>query len=90
VPQEDGHVDGVIYKDVPDSAWERLDRFEGEMYDRQTVKVKLKDGTTMPAATYVVKPEFMGYIDPSDWDFEEFRRNRKASFQRQYKGYLSL
>jgi gamma-glutamylcyclotransferase (GGCT)/AIG2-like uncharacterized protein YtfP len=90
VPHEAGRVEGVVYRDVPDSAWERLDRFEGEMYARRRVQIKLNDGSTLPAATYMVQPAFLGHLEQSDWDFADFLRNGKTSFQRHYKGYQSL
>ena len=90
VPHEEGRVEGVVYRNVPDSAWGRLDRFEGEMYARQLVQIELNDGSTLQAATYVVQPEFLGHLDQTDWDFADFLRNGKASFQRHYKGYQSL
>jgi len=51
-----GFVEGVVYRNLPLSAWERLDRFEGEMYIRQPVRVELKDGTVLPAETYCSAP----------------------------------
>ncbi|UCF81927.1 MAG: gamma-glutamylcyclotransferase [Desulfobacteraceae bacterium] len=90
VPHKEGRVEGVVYRNVPGSAWERLDRFEGEMYARQLVQIDLNNGATLLAATYVVQPEFLGHLDQSDWDFADFLRNGKASFQRHYKGYQSL
>ena len=90
VPDEDCRVEGIVYLGVPHSAWIRLDRFEGEMYARQAVQVALDDGTTLPAETYVAKPEFLAQLGPSEWDFEGFLRSAKTTFQRQYKGYGSL
>jgi gamma-glutamylcyclotransferase (GGCT)/AIG2-like uncharacterized protein YtfP len=90
VPHEEGRVEGLVYRNVPDSAWERLDRFEGEMYARQLVQIELNDGATLPAATDVVQPEFLANLDQSDWDLADFLRNGKASFQRHFKGYQSL
>ncbi len=34
IPSEDGRVEGVVYRHLPNSTWERLDRFEGNMYQR--------------------------------------------------------
>ena len=90
VSDEKGRVEGVVYRNVPNSAWERLDRFEGEMYARQLVQIDLNDGATLLAATYVVKPEFLDHLEASEWDFADFLRSGKASFQRRYKGYQSL
>jgi len=90
VPDEEGLVGGVVYRNVPNSAWDRLDRFEDEMYARQLVQIELNDGTTLLAATYVVSPEFLDHLEQSEWDFADFLRNGKAKFQRHYKGYQSL
>jgi gamma-glutamylcyclotransferase (GGCT)/AIG2-like uncharacterized protein YtfP len=85
VPDEEGLVAGVLYRDVPDPAWDRLDRFEGEMYARRVVRIEQSDGAALPAATYVVRQEFLDRLDQSDWDFAGFLRNGKASFQKHYK-----
>ena len=90
VPDEEGRVEGVVYRNVSHSAWDRLDRFEGEMYTRESVKIELTNGVTLPAGTYVVRPEFLDYLDQCDWDFGDFLRNGKARFQNHYKGYQSL
>jgi gamma-glutamylcyclotransferase (GGCT)/AIG2-like uncharacterized protein YtfP len=90
VPDEEGCVEGVVYRSVPEAAWDRLDQFEGEMYTRQFVQLELNDGATLPAAAYVVRPQFLDRLDPSDWDFAEFLRHGKARFQSHYQGYQSL
>ncbi len=90
VPDAKGSVEGVVYRNVPESAWDRLDLFEGEMYARQRVQIELKDGGTLSAEAYVVQPAFLDRLDQSDWDFADFLRNGKARFQRHYKGYQSL
>ena len=89
-PDADACVDGVIYRDVPKPAWERLDRFEGGMYLRREVQIELGDGSTAGAETYIVKPEFMDLLEVSEWEFSEFLRSGKARFQKGYKGYRSL
>ena len=87
---EGGSVQGVVYRKVPAWAWERLDRFEGEMYERRVVQIELEEGAMVPAAAYVVKPEFVDQLDPFDWDFADFLRNGKERFQKGYRGFLSL
>lgn len=90
VPDENGRVEGVLYLNVPGPAWDRLDRFEGEMYARQRVVVEQNDGVVWPAETYVVRPEFRGHLDSSDWDFALFLRTGKDRFMKYYKGYQSI
>ena len=90
VPDKKGSVAGIIYLNLPAPVWDRLDRFEGRMYVRQPVQVELRDGTILPAATYVVRQEFIDHLEESDWDFDDFLRNGKKSFQLNYRGYRQL
>jgi gamma-glutamylcyclotransferase (GGCT)/AIG2-like uncharacterized protein YtfP len=78
---------GVVYRDLPDAAWERLDRFEGDLYARLDVAVELEDGGTVPAEAYIVRPEHVDCLEASGWDFDVFLREGKARFLREYKGF---
>ena len=90
VPDQAGRVAGIVYKNVSDLSWERLDLFEGDFYARRLVQVELNDGTTFSADAYVVKTQFVDRLAPSEWDFENFLRNGKAIFQKHYRGYRAL
>jgi gamma-glutamylcyclotransferase (GGCT)/AIG2-like uncharacterized protein YtfP len=90
VASEGGLVEGVVYHDIPDTAWLRLDRFEGEMYERRFVNVVLADGMTETAHTYIIRFEFEGRLDSTEWDFEAFLRSGKNRFETQYPGYGAL
>lgn len=90
MPDEKGRVEGVVYRAISNTAWNRLDRFEGEMYERRLVQIELGKGGTLSAGTYVVRPAFLDQLCQCDWDFSDFIRNGKASFQKHYKGYKSL
>jgi gamma-glutamylcyclotransferase (GGCT)/AIG2-like uncharacterized protein YtfP len=87
---EGGRVEGVVYRDLPGSAWIRLDRFEGEMYVRRLVQVTMIDGEVLSAETYIARPEFLCHLEASEWSFEKFLRNGKQLFQRNYRGYRQL
>jgi gamma-glutamylcyclotransferase (GGCT)/AIG2-like uncharacterized protein YtfP len=90
VPNTDYRVDGIVYQNVPPPAWDRLDRFEGEIYSREIVQVRLGCGSVVRAATYVLRPQFRGCLDEAEWDFSVFLREGKGRFRRSYKGYLAL
>jgi gamma-glutamylcyclotransferase (GGCT)/AIG2-like uncharacterized protein YtfP len=90
VPNTDSRVDGIVYQNVPPSALDRLDRFEGEMYSREIVQVRLRAGSAVLAATYVLRLKFRGFLDEAEWDFTAFLREEKGRFRRSYKGYLAL
>ena len=87
VAEAGGCVEGVVYRNVPDAAWDRLDRFEGEMYARLPAQVELSDGATRQTLTYVVRPAFLGCLADAEWDFMHFLRHGKERFQREYSGY---
>jgi gamma-glutamylcyclotransferase (GGCT)/AIG2-like uncharacterized protein YtfP len=83
-------VEGVLYSDVPEAAWERLDLFEGEMYQRRVIQVELEDGTVRKAQAYVLRPEFEPNLCAGPWSLDEFLRSGKERFQRQYLGFKAL
>src|SRR5690606_32461983 len=86
-----GHqVRGVLYLDLPPAAWPRLDRFEGEEYERRIVEVALADGTVTRTWTYVFRDEFSARLGAGDWDFARFLREGKRRFVSDYAGFDSL
>jgi gamma-glutamylcyclotransferase (GGCT)/AIG2-like uncharacterized protein YtfP len=89
-PNEDGRVEGVVYLNLPVSAWDRLDRFEGRMYVRRPVQVELGDGAILPAETYIARQGFLERLEESEWDFADFLHNGKKWFRRNYGGYRQL
>jgi gamma-glutamylcyclotransferase (GGCT)/AIG2-like uncharacterized protein YtfP len=88
--REGNPVDGVVYLEVPASAWERLDRFEGEMYARQTVSIEMYDGGRLTAETYIVRQEYADRLEKTEWDFSEFLSNGNSKFRAGYVGHYSL
>ncbi len=87
VPAADGLVEGVLYLDLPATAWPRLDAFEGDEYQRSEVEVELADGRRLAAWTYVFKPEHVGRLGEGEWDFQRFLETGKARFEALYMGF---
>jgi uncharacterized damage-inducible protein DinB len=90
IASEGGLVKGIVYHDTPDTAWLRLDRFEGEMYARRFVNVVLADGRAETVYAYIIRPEFEGRIESTEWDFEAFLQRGKTRFETEYPGYGAL
>ncbi|MBU0967195.1 MAG: gamma-glutamylcyclotransferase [Proteobacteria bacterium] len=90
VGQQDAAVQGLVYLDVPQEAWQRLDGFEGEMYDRRPVLVDGVEGKSLAAHTYVIRPEFAHLLLPSEWSYEEFLRTGRKRFAADYGGFAAL
>jgi len=90
IGRQEAAVQGLVYLEVPEEAWQRLDRFEGEMYDRRTVLVDWADGKGLVADTYVIREEFVHLLLPSDWSYEEFLCTGRKRFETDYGGFDAL
>ena len=90
IRQPGGRVEGVMYRSLEPAAWVRLDRFEGEMYERLAVTVEAADGTLVEADTYLIRPESAHRLEPVEWDFEIFLAQGKEGFVSDYAGYEAV
>lgn len=90
IPREDCDVRGIVYWDVSPEAWRRLDKFEGDLYERRRVQIELSDGSCLSAGAYVVKPEFTSRLSLEDWRPDRFLKYGKSQFRRFYKGYGAI
>lgn len=90
VAETGGLVSGIVYHDISAESWQRLDRFEGEMYERRPVRVCYADGTEAMVDCYVVRPEFSHRLSSTEWDFAAFLQRGKSLFQHQYSGFKAI
>jgi gamma-glutamylcyclotransferase (GGCT)/AIG2-like uncharacterized protein YtfP len=89
-PAPGAEVAGRLYLDVPESAWARLDAFEGPEYERVSVAVRLEDGRQLDAFVYRFRPEFHTRLASGDWDEAAFARAGKARFEARYLGFAQI
>lgn len=87
VPASASQVHGVLYLDLPESAWPRLDAFEGALYSRELVRVHLDDGRRASAWAYVFRAEHAHRLATGEWDFARFMKTGKARFESRYLGF---
>jgi len=85
-----GMVTGLVYHGVTGEGWARLDRFEGAMYDRKTVPVRLVDETHIMADCYIFRSAFTHLLTRTEWDYVVFLRSGKTQFQQQYGGFKAI
>lgn len=90
VPFSGGSVVGVVYYDILPTAWDRLDRFEGDMYARCCVHIDLGQMEQLSADTYVVKPDYTDLLESRPWQFDRFLQQGKQRFIEAYGGYEYL
>ncbi|MGD9948980.1 MAG: gamma-glutamylcyclotransferase family protein [Desulfobulbus sp.] len=87
VAERGGVVSGIVYHGIEPASWQRLDRFEGEMYERKPVTVLSADGRTAVVDCYLFRPEFAHRLTATEWDFTAFLQGGKTIFQHQYCGF---
>lgn len=68
-----GEVAGILYAGLDAAELERLDIYEGDLYERREVAVCV--GPVLArAATYVLRPELRHHLSDEPWDLERFWR----------------
>ncbi len=65
-------VQGVVYLDVDSTSLARLDRFEDDFYQRQTVVVTCDDGRQLEAQAYIVPDERRSVLTTEPWSGDGF------------------
>jgi gamma-glutamylcyclotransferase (GGCT)/AIG2-like uncharacterized protein YtfP len=76
VPDARYRVEGMLYTDIAPAERRRIDRFEGDPYQRETVVLRLPEETAgMKAVTYVIRPRWRTMLSASGWDPDAFARH---------------
>jgi gamma-glutamylcyclotransferase (GGCT)/AIG2-like uncharacterized protein YtfP len=90
MPSACGSVDGIVYHDISSEGWARLDRFEGELYNRRLVTVFYENEDEAQVHCYVFRPEFRQQLTTEEWDFNTFLLHGKRLFQTRYPGFKGI
>ena len=88
-PDAGNRVDGILYTGLSRSAWQRLDRFEGKMYQRKTVVV-MAGRQRIQGQTYVLKPQYHALMTSDAWTLEWFLQSGHAAFVSGDRGFQQL
>ena len=79
--------EGIIYFDVDELSLERLDEFEGELYQRTPIQVETVEKEILNAETYVIKPEYRDYLSSKGWDVNKFTKTYLETFLESCQGF---
>ena len=80
-------TEGIIYFEVDKLSLERLDAFEGDLYQRTPVRVETEKKEILNAETYVIRPEYRGYLSSKEWNVKEFVQKHLEAFLHTYQGF---
>ena len=87
IPVTDAVTAGIIYFDVDELSLERLDEFEGDLYQRTPILVETVGEEILNAETYVVKPEYRDYLSTNGWDVNKFTKTYLETFLESCQGF---
>ena len=87
IPAADAVTIGIIYVGVDEWSLERLDAFEGDLYQRTPVRVETEKEDVLNAETYVIKPRYKSCLSSKEWNAKEFARKHLAPFLKTYSGF---
>ena len=79
VEQPGAQVQGSLYSGVSQPELERLDEYEGELYQRCALRVWV--GTqAVDAFTYLLRGEYRALLSVELWELADFEREHLASY----------
>ena len=79
VEQPGAQVQGSLYSGVSQTELERLDEYEGELYQRCALRVWV--GTqAVDAFTYLLRGEYRALLSVELWELADFEREHLASY----------
>ena len=74
-------TEGVLIAGIGERLWLQLDGFEGEYYERRSVRVRTDDGFA-EAQTYVISPTWRHLLSDEAWSPEWFREHHMSAYVR--------
>ncbi|MDF3128603.1 gamma-glutamylcyclotransferase [Kiritimatiellaeota bacterium B1221] len=75
IPEADAETDGTAFFDISPSEWEKLDSYESDLYDRQSVTIVLEDGKTETAYVYVIPHAYQHVLSKQLWEIKKYNPN---------------
>lgn len=78
---------GMLYRAVPHHTLTCLDRFEGALYKRQNVRIRLFNGSRVWAYAYVIRPSSRHILSTHPFEPETFFNQHLEKFLNTYRPY---
>ena len=75
-------VAGLVYTGIGEAHFRKLDRFEGELYERVRVCVTDMEGNPLQAWTYVIRDSMRERLTRTPWNKKDFELEHLPAFLR--------
>ena len=89
VKTADDRVEGIVYLNITENDMAKLDEFEGDLYAREEVAVKLENGGRINATAYIVKKGHENCLSNEPWNLDEFIIHHLNDFLENDPGFLN-
>ena len=88
IPGDDEAVlHGRVYFHIDQIELDRLDKFEGEYFNREETRALLANGNEVSAEIYVMKRDYMHLLSHENWDPSRFAREDMEHFIADHKEF---
>jgi gamma-glutamylcyclotransferase (GGCT)/AIG2-like uncharacterized protein YtfP len=87
IPATDTVTEGILYFDVDELSLERLNAFEGDLYQRTPILAETEKGEIFNAETYAIKTKYRDCLSSKKWNVKEFSQNHLEAFLETYSGF---
>lgn len=86
VPEPGASTEGTLFRDLDADTFATLDRFEGPLYERRALLVRVRAGGWRTAQVYVVREAQRHALTREPWDSQAFARDRLEAFLSRLRG----
>lgn len=84
IAQSGAQTAGLVYAGIGDAHLKKLDRFEGDLYERIRVCVNDNAGNSLQAWTYGIAPQHRRQLTTIPWSRENFELHHLPQFIRSH------
>lgn len=85
-----GYIEGIVCLNITEYDLQRLDKFEGYEYKRQTCTVVAEKGRKINAFVYKFRDEYSHLLCSYDWDADRFETVGLKQFLNNYYGFDNI
>jgi gamma-glutamylcyclotransferase (GGCT)/AIG2-like uncharacterized protein YtfP len=83
IPEHAASVEGVVYNGIGEAHFRKLDRFEGELYERVRVCATDTEGDPLQAWAYVIRDAMRDRLTRTPWNKKDFEVEHLPAFLEQ-------